>query len=150
MKRMESRIALTFAIMFVVGVIVNGLYSVISNGEGFFTWGVMANAMIYALAYMGCIWMHTRKHRLLTSLGILGICFMLLFIIYDSEGGFAAAHSSFNWRSIVTWVYCIATSLLAEHQGKKLREEERGNINIKIKYKGEQQLNPEDFEVSID
>ena len=150
MKRMESRIALTFAIMFVVGVIVNGLYSVISKGEGFFTWGMMANALIYALSYLGWIWLHTRRHKLLASLGALSICFMILFIAFDAEGGIAATYSSFDWRSIFTMIYCIATSCLADYQGKELLEEDRKNIKIKIKYKGEQQLNPEDFEVSVD
>lgn len=150
MKRMELRIAVTFAIMFVVGVIINGLYNVISMGESFFTWGVMANALIYALVYLGWIWLHTRRHQLLASLGVLGICFMILFIAFDAEGGIAATYSSFNWRSIFTMIYCIATSHLADYQGKKLREEEKETLNINIKYKGEQQLNPEDFEVSVD
>lgn len=31
MKRMELKITLTFAIMFVVGVVISGIYSVVSN-----------------------------------------------------------------------------------------------------------------------
>lgn len=45
MKRMELKITLTFAIMFVVGVVISGIYSVVSNQSGFFTVEVMADGV---------------------------------------------------------------------------------------------------------
>ena len=45
MKRMELKITLTFAIMFVVGVVISGIYSVVSNQSGFFTVEVMADGL---------------------------------------------------------------------------------------------------------
>ena len=58
-KRMELHITITFAIMFVVGVIINGLYSVISMKSNFFTFQVMAKGVIAALVYLVYVWIST-------------------------------------------------------------------------------------------
>lgn len=63
MKRMELKITLTFAIMFVVGVVISGIYSVVSNQSGFFTVEVMADGLFTALVYLGYVWINTRRHQ---------------------------------------------------------------------------------------
>ena len=77
MKRMESKIALTFAIMFVVGFIINGIYSVITMEANFFTFEVMADAIFAALFYLFYVWIYSRKHKLLTVMGVVCIGLML-------------------------------------------------------------------------
>lgn len=86
MKRMELKITLTFAIMFVVGVVISGIYSVVSNQSGFFTVEVMADGLFTALVYLGYVWINTRRHQLLVCLGVACIGFMFLFVLFSSEG----------------------------------------------------------------
>lgn len=147
MKRMELKITLTFAIMFVVGVIINGLHSVISMDSNFFTFAVMANAMVAALVYLGYVWINTRRHKLLTLIGVLGIGLMVLFASFSSDG-VTGTFSSWNWKDTVMIVYYFIAYEIASRQGEKLLEEDRETINLNINLKGE--IKPEDVEVSID
>ena len=146
MKRMELKITLTFAIMFVVGFIINGLYSVISLGESFFSFGVTANAIFVALVYLFYIWLYTRRHRLLSLIGVCCIGLMILFIGFSSEG-VANSFSGWDWKDTVMIIYCVAF-FIADHQADKLLEESKETVNIKLTLKGD--IKPEDAEITID
>ena len=124
MKRMESKIALTFVIMFVAGVIINGLYSVISLGESFFSFNVMELAMFNALFYLGYIWLNTRRHKLLAHLGLWSIVLFVIFVSCSSDGN-AGAFSSWNWRDTILIIYFLVAYMIADYQGKKLLEEDK-------------------------
>ena len=52
MKRMELKISLTFAIMFVIGVVINGIYSVTAMDSSFFTFDVVASGLLYAMFFL--------------------------------------------------------------------------------------------------
>ena len=148
MKRMELKITLTFAIMFVVGVVISGIYSVVSNQSGFFTVEVMADGLFTALVYLGYVWINTRRHQLLTCLGVACIGFMFLFVLFSSEG-VSGAFSGWNWKDTVMCVYYIVSYQIASYQGKKLLEEDKENINITINLHGNDcVINPEDVEVT--
>ena len=147
MKRMESKIALTFAIMFVVGFIVNGLYSVISLGENFFSFGVMAKGMLTALMYLMYVWVYTRRHRTLAVMGVVGIALMIMFAGFSSEG-VANTFSGWVWKDTVMMVVYLAAAFIADHQADKLLEESKEQVNIKLTIKGD--IKPEDVEVSLD
>ena len=147
MKRMELKITLTFAIMFVVGVIINGLYSVISLGESFFSFVVMASAMLSALFYLVYIWINTRRHKYIALLGLFCIGLFVIFASYSSEGS-AGAFSSWNWKDTVMIVYYVISYEIACWQGKKLLEEDKESISINVTLKGD--IKPEDVEVTIE
>lgn len=147
MKKMEKQIAITFAIMFVVGFIINGLYSVISMDSNFFTFGVASNAILFAFIYLFYIWLYTRQHKLLTIIGVCCIGLMLLFINFSSKG-FAASFSSWDWRDTVTIICYFIASFIADYQSQKLIEESKEPINIKVIIKGN--IEPENIDVSID
>ena len=147
MKRMESKIALTFAIMFVVGFIINGIYSVITMEANFFTFEVMADAIFAALFYLFYVWIYSRKHKLLTVMGVVCIGLMLLFAEFSVEG-VAGSFSGWDWKSTVMIIYYITASFIADYQAQKLVEESKESVNIKVTIKGN--INPDDIEVSLD
>lgn len=136
MKRMELKITLTFAIMFVVGVIISGIESVVSKQSVFFTFEVMADGLFTALVYLGYIWINTRRHQLLTYLGVLGIGFMVMFAAFSSEG-VSGAFSGWNWKDTIMCIYYIVVYQIASYQGKKLLEEDKETINLTINLHGE-------------
>lgn len=146
MKRMELKITLTFAIMFVVSFIINGIYSVITMNLNFFTFEAMVNALFAALIYLGCIWINSRRHQLLAHIGALAICLLGLFIFFSSKG-VSGSFSGWNCETIVMCIYYIIAFQIAEYQGKKLLEEDEETINITI-IKGD--IESEDIEASID
>lgn len=147
MKRMESKIVLTFAIMFVVGFIVNGLYSVISLGESFFSFGIMAKGMLTALMYLMYVWVYTRRHRTLAVMGVVSIALMVMFAGFSSEG-VANTFSGWVWKDTVMTVVYVVAAFIADHQADKLLEESKEHVNIKLTLKGD--IKPEDVEVSLD
>lgn len=60
MKRMELKISLTFAIMFVIGVVINGIYSVTAMDSSFFTFDVVASGLLYAMFFLLYIYILTQ------------------------------------------------------------------------------------------
>lgn len=148
MKRMELKITLTFAIMFVVSFIINGIHSVITMESNFFTFEVTANALIAAIVYLGYIWINSRRHQLLTLIGVLAICFLVIFIEFSSEG-VAGSFSGWDWKATVMCFYYIIAFQIAKYQGEKLIEEDKKTINITINLKGDL-IKPEDIEATID
>lgn len=147
MKRMESKIALTFAIMFVVGFIINGIYSVITMEANFFTFEVMSDAIFAALFYLFYVWIYSRKHKLLTIMGVVCIGLMLLFAEFSVEG-VAGSLSGWDWKTTVMLIYYITASGIADYQANKLLEESKETVNIKLTLKGD--IKPEDVEITID
>lgn len=147
MKRMEKRIAITFAIMFVVGFIINGLYSVISMDSNFFTFGVASDAILFALIYLFYIWVYTRQHKSLAIIGVVCIGLMIIFANFSSVG-IAASYSSWDWRDTVITICYIIVAFIADYQAEKLIEESKEPINIKVIIKGS--IEPENIDVSID
>lgn len=138
MKRMESKIVLTFAIMFVVGFIINGLYSVISLGESFFSFGIMAKGMLTALMYLMYVWIYTRRHRTLAVMGVVSIALMVMFAGFSSEG-VANTFSGWVWKDTVMSVVYVVAAFIADHQVDKLLEESK---DIKLILKCD--IKPED------
>ena len=128
MKRMESRIVITFAIMFVVGVCLSGLYSVISMQSNFFTFAVIAKGLIDALMYLIYVWMNSRRHKVLAYIGFFGLGFVILFISFSSEG-VAGTFSNWNWYNTVMCVEYSVAFLIAIYQGEKLLEEDKEKDN---------------------
>lgn len=114
MKRMKSKIALTFAIIFVVCFIVNGLYSVIFLGEDFFSFGAMRNGMIVALWYFMYIWIQTRRHRMLAMISVTGITFMILFAV--SPEGVVNLFRSWTLEYTVMAIEYVVVYSIAEYQ----------------------------------
>ena len=128
MKKMELHISLTFAIIVAVSLIIHGIYSVTSMNSSFINWDVMAKALGVGIVYLGYIWMCTRKHKLITYLAVLAICFAYLFSAF-STAGVSGAFSGITWRDIVMiFVYIIACQV-ADIQAKKLKEEDEEEYN---------------------
>ena len=147
MKRMELHITITFAIMFVVGVIINGLYSVISIKSNFFTFEVMTKGVIAALVYLGYVWINTRKHKLLADIGVIGIALVYLFASFSSEG-VVGTYSSWNWKETVMLICYVIAFQIANYQSKKLIEEDKETLNINVHIAGD--VKPEDIEITVD
>lgn len=133
MKRMESKIALTYVIMFVLAVIINGIYSVVSSHSGFFTLEVIANGLFTALVYLAYIWINTRRHRVLTFIGVVSIGLLsFIFVVLFSEE-FLGKFSDWNWKSGIMVIYYIIASQISSYQSKKLLEEDKEtNTNINL------------------
>ena len=148
MKRMELKISLTFAIMFVIGVVINGIYSVTSMDSIFFTFDVVASGLLYAMFFLLYIYINTRRHQLLAWLGLLSISVLLLLIIFSSEG-VSGTFSGWNWKNTISCVCYIVAYIIASHQGEELLKEDKETININIKVKGEI-IKPEDVEITRD
>ena len=124
MKRMELKICLTFVIMFVVAVIISGIYSVVSMNSSFFTYDVMIDGAVYAFVYVVCIWANTRRHQLLAWLGLFSIAFIILLVVSSVEGGSSAVFGTWNWKDTVYCIYCAIAYFVAMFQGIELLEED--------------------------
>ena len=148
MKRMELKISLTFAIMFVIGVVINGIYSVTAMDSSFFTFDVVASGLLYAMFFLLYIYINTRRHQLLAWLGLLSISGLLLLIIFSSEG-VSGTFSGWNWKDTISCVYYIIAYIIASHQGEELLKEDKETININIRVKGKI-IKPEDVEITRD
>ena len=145
MKRMELEIALTFAVMLVISFVINGIYSVLAMNSNFVTFKVMAIALSDALFYLGFIWINTRRHQLLTAIGVLAISFMCLFISFSSEG-VAGLFNDWDWKAIVMFIYYMIAVLIATHQGKELLEEDKEMSNATVNLKCYIKIEDEDIE----
>lgn len=124
MKRMELKISLTFAIMFAIGIIISGIYSVTAMDSSFFTWGVLAEALSYSLVFLMFIWLSTRRHPLLAGLGLLSIGVFLLAIVFYFDGASEAVYDGWNWKDTISGLYCIIAFIIASYQGNKLLKED--------------------------
>ena len=153
MKRMESKIALTFAIMFAITFIVNGLYSVVSLGESFFSIGAMIAGMRVALFYLTWIWVDTRRYKLLAAIGVLSITLMTEFVFAElASEDIVNTVNSWMWKGtamiIVYLIVCVVAVFIADYQADKLLKESIEQVNIELTIKGG--IKPEDVEVKLD
>lgn len=123
MKRMKSRIAITFVIIFVVGVLINGLNNIISLKTNLVTFDALVDAMQIALAYLMYIWMYTTKHQRLVFVGATVVLIFLIFFVY-AAGVADELISSLNLFSFIKLIYyCIAASI-ANYQANQLIEDD--------------------------
>lgn len=127
MKRMELEITLTFIIMSIVGIIINGFYFGIAMNSNFLNFDAIAYGIAMALVYLVCIWIFTRRHQWLALLGFLSFCLMLMLIAFSS-GGVAIFSNYSNWYYICLFIYFIITCQIAKYHGQKLLEEDEKNL----------------------
>lgn len=128
MKRMkmETKIAITFFVMFIAGVAINGIYSVVSMNSSFFTFDVLKIGFIFAVLYLCYIWICTRRHTLLAIIGWNCIWGMIYFFgLSDNLFG--------NWNLNliyigVKYIYDIVAIIIAFYQSEKLLEEDNATI----------------------
>ncbi len=128
MKRMELKITLTFVIMLIVGIIINGIYNVITTNSNFFTCEVVAGGFLMALVYLGYIWISTRRHQLLIILGLVSFAIMITLISISSVG-VAGTFSAWNWYWTIWCIYCSISCVIAKYHGKKLLQEDKHFAN---------------------
>ena len=127
---MKSRIAITFVIMFVVGVLINGLNNIISLKVDFVTFDALADATLMALFYLMYIWMYTRKHQMLVFSGLTGVLIFLIFFVYTA-GAADELISSLNLFYFIKLIYyCIAASI-ANYQANQLLIEDDISDSLK-------------------
>lgn len=123
MKRMELKIALTFATVFVVTLIINGIYSATTLKGDFLSAKVLATSLYHALPYLVLIWIFIGHHKWLRLL-VCSIALLLMnFLSYDS-GYYPFRYSEFGWIDIAITVVYIVISIIASRQAKKLLKEE--------------------------
>lgn len=127
MKRMkmETKIAITFFVMFIAGVVINGIYSVVSMNSGFFTLDVLTYGLIFAMIYLFYIWVETRKHKMLSLIGVGCIFLIMTFatIPYTEKSNF-----NWNWFQIIELIWCFVSAGIASYQSEKLLKEENETI----------------------
>ena len=66
-----------------------------------------------------------------------------------SSVGVSGAFSGWSWKDTISFVYYIVAYIIASHQGEELLKEDKENLNINIKVKGEI-IKPEDVEITRD
>lgn len=156
--KMETKITLTFMIMFVVSVIISGIQEVVVWGKNFFTLGMWTDALFCASIYLIYIWINTRKHKRLANLAFfVALILMLLFTITIGDGigvfsttsntesvfsGFSILRTIFM---VVKVVYFFVASRIAERQAEELLEEDAVNVNVNITLTDNTKPNPEDL-----
>lgn len=130
MKRMkmETKIAITFFFMFIAGVVINGIYSVVSMNSNFFTFGVLEKGIFFALIYLFYIWIYTRRHKMLTLIGVNCIGLMSIFSTLSSFGVDNIRYSNWYGNYIILIIFCIVSAGIAAYQSEKLLEEENETI----------------------
>jgi hypothetical protein len=156
MKRMELKIALTSVIVFIVGVIIRGIYSVIFKQSAFITIEVIENSGFDVIAYLLLIWIGiwllTRRYKLLTWLLVLSIFFIG---ICDSisSGNVSSQIETLGWYNIIIFpIKGVVFGIIAGYQVEKLLEEDNKNINIiNINLQDNKgYINPEELEITHD
>lgn len=145
MKRMEMKIALTSLIMLVIGVVINGIYSVVSMNSSFFTFEVLASGFVSALFYLFYIWINTIRHKILAVIGITYFGLMFIFMSSSFEE-VASSFSNWNWRDTIMSIFFIASYQIASYQGNKLLEEDN---NIRL-FSNAEEIEAENTEMTVD
>lgn len=130
MKRMKSRIAITFVIIFVVGVLINGLNNIISLKKNLVTFDALVGAMQMALFYLMYIWMYTRKNQRLVFVGAIGVLIFLIFFVY-AAGAEDELISSLNFFDFINLIYYIIAASIANYQANQLLLEDDISDSLK-------------------
>ena len=121
MKKIGLRIALTFAVMFIIAFIIDGLYRSISLGESFFSLETAISAIVSASMYLMYLWISTRRYKLLTYLGVAAIVFLIICFEFYSEG-VVDVSIDWVWKDTVKMVYYAIAFVIAELQIMILEE----------------------------
>lgn len=111
MKRMEKQIAITYAIMFVVGFIINWLYSVISMDSNFFNLEVASSAIWVAFIYLIYVWLFTRKSFPLAFIGLLSVILIAAINDIPYYGIATQIMQGFHWNTTILFI-CVSLSVL--------------------------------------
>lgn len=124
MKRTVLEITLTFIIMSVVGIIINGLFGMAITSN-FLTFDVVAYGIAMALVYLVYIWIYTQDSpQWLAS----SVSFTLLITIITSSSDEAAILSNYKLRYYCCcFIYFYITCQIAKCQGQEFLEEDKKN-----------------------
>lgn len=124
MKRTVLEITLTFIIMSVVGIIINGLFA-IAITLNFLTFDVVAYGIAMALVYLVYIWIYTQDSpQWLAS----SVSFTLLITIITSSSDEVAILSNYKLRYYCCYfIYFYITCQIAQCQGQEFLEEDKKN-----------------------
>lgn len=125
MRRMKLCIASFFVLNFLVFIVINGLYNVISMKSNFLTFKAMFQGFYESLFYLSLVWMTSRKHpRATAMLLVIGIWIIvtsllaiLLFgsvdILFDGNGP--------TWDDILLGLWLLISSFVAGVHGAIIR-----------------------------
>lgn len=129
MKKMEQTICLTSIIVFFGGALLNALYSIAFAGGSFTLFGVFADAFAFAMIYMFCIWLNTRRYKLLACIASLEIAlFGIMASLHFAENPNELIDS--DWKLIILKaVVYIILFVVATLQSNMLIREETEEIN---------------------
>lgn len=148
MKKMEFEIFETSILVFVVGTLLGGLYSIVFGEGSFFSFEVIRWAIFAALYYLFGIWVNTRHYQLLTCLGCLGVSLYMLLTICHAEEN-ANLFSELDWKEFVfKFIVYMLLFFISVKQANRLMEEESETVNVVINVK--EKIQPEDVDVNIE
>ena len=132
--KMEKKMTLTFAIMFVIMVAVNCIQRLVL-GEEIFTSLMWFEALFCAFCYLVYIWIETRKHKKLALLAIIVVVALVFLFIYSLEESTIVAETTSGTESgftilklifsLVKLAYFIIAERIADRQVKDLLKEDK-------------------------
>ena len=148
MKKMEFEIFETSILVFLLGTLLGGTYSIVFGKGSFFSLEVIRGAIFAALYYLFGIWVNTRRHQLLTCLGCLGVAlYMLLTVCQSTEN--VNLLSELDWtKCILQFIAYMLLFFISAKQATRLMEENPETINVVINVKGD--IDPKDVDVNIE
>jgi len=121
MKKMELKIAFTFAIVLSLGIIINGMYDLI-RGRRFFSFNALSTGLILAIIYLGFIWINTRRYKLLTLIGIISIGIIVSYMIFSIDG-ITGIVNSWTAKETIMFVFCAIFYFVAANQAEQLEKQ---------------------------
>lgn len=138
MKRMKTKIALTFVIVVIVGIIINGLIHVLTSQGNFITLDVIIRGIFCGIFYLSYIWSLTRRHPILTftciiiilAVLLLGI-FLLIPTTFEVLKQTPVDYFESVLRDIASVIFYIVMYLIATYQAKKLIKEKNSYLEAK-------------------
>lgn len=147
MKKMEFEIFETSILVFVVGTLLGGIYSIVFGKGSFFYLEVIMDAIFVTLFYLWCIWMNTRRHQLLTCLGSLLVTLYILLTVCHMEEN-VDLFGELDWKATILRVIAYMVLFwISVKQADELMEEDSEKVNVIINVKGT--IRPEDIDVDI-
>ena len=124
MKKMEMKAIATFMLVYVIGVLIMGLYSVTQMQSKFFNYEVFGSSIIFPVIYFLFLWINTRKYKLLALTGVFNIGLLLFLVTYSlTEERLQVEQISCNWIDIIIAIYIIIIYGVSRYQGEKLIKE---------------------------
>lgn len=124
MKKMEMKAIATFMLVYVIGVLIMGLYSVTQMQSKFFNYEVFGSSIIFPVIYFLFLWINTRKYKLLALTGVFNIGLLFFLVAYSlTEERLQVEQISCNWIDIIIAIYMIIIYGVSRYQGEKLIKE---------------------------